>query len=516
MTRLTTIAIAGMLAAGTACSLPSSAQPARLGTIDFPTSGLANAKPHFIRGVLFLHSFEYDAAADEFRKAQKADPGFSMAYWGEAMTLTHPVWNEQNVASARAVLNRLAPTAAERQKKTPSAREKKYLEAVEILYGDGSKARRDTLYSAAMKRIVDAHPQDLEARTFYSLSLLGLNQGVRDAATYERAGAIAEPVFKKNPDHPGAAHYIIHADDDPTHAQRGLDAARAYSKIAPGAAHAQHMTTHIFLAMGMWDDVVSQNEIASGHDHDAWTPNHYTSWLNYAYLQQGRYADALHMIEKMLPSSGRSVPNRQLWGLTAMRARYLIDTEQWDSPIGTSAIDVSSLGSGGGASSTFVAGLRAARKGDAAAAAKALAALSQANAESVDEPNAILEKELTALVRLAEGKRDEALSLMREATRREDAMPFEFGPPAVIKPSHELFGEMLLEAGKPKEAHAEFTRALALAPKRARSLLGLARASMAMGDSPGAARTYAELRAVWHRADPAIRNLAELRAFGSR
>jgi tetratricopeptide (TPR) repeat protein len=517
MTRLASLVLAGVLLGETACSAPSSAQPARLGTIEFPVSGLAEAKPHFIRGVLFLHSFEYDSAANHFRKAQAADPAFAMAYWGEAMTKTHPVWNEQDATAARGILTRLAPTVAGRQAKAVTPREKKYLEAVEILYGEGSKPRRDTLYSQAMKQLVDANPDDDEARAFYALSLIGLNQGVRDLAAYKRAGEIAEPIFRKNPDHPGAAHYIIHAYDDPGHAALGLDAARAYSKIAPGAAHAQHMTTHIFLAMGMWDDVVSQNEIASGHDHDAWTPNHYTLWLNYAYLQQGRYADALHMMEKMLPSSGSAFKGRQLWGLTSMRARYLVESDQWDSPAATWKLDLSPLGSDGAAYWAFITGLRAARKGDTATATAALAALSQANTAggaSVDPTNAILEKELTAVVRLSQGKKDEALALMREATKREDAMPLEFGPPAVIKPSHELFGEMLLEAGMPKEAHAEFSRALELAPKRARSLLGLARASTAMGDSPGAAKAYAALRAVWHRADPAIRNLAELRMVG--
>ena len=507
MTRLALIGLSGMLLAATACSSPSSAQPARLGTIEFPTSGSAEAKPHFVRGVLFLHSFEYDSAANEFRRAQSADPGFAMAYWGEAMTKTHPVWNEQDIAAARAILGRLASTAAARQAKAPTPREKKYLEAVEILYGEGSKPRRDTLYSNAMKKLVDEHSDDLEAKAFYSLSLLGLNQSVRDIATYQRAGAVAESLFKKNPDHPGAAHYVIHAYDDPDNAPRGLDAARAYSKIAPGAAHAQHMTTHIFLAMGMWDDVVSQNEIASGHNHDAWTPNHYTIWLNYAYLQQGRYADALHMLERM---KAGSLGGRQLWGFTTMRARYLVESEQWDSPVATWKIDLSPLGAGGSTYWAFVSGFRTIRKGDKTAASASLAALSQLNSvagASADPTDAILEKELTALVRFADGKRDQAVALMREATAHEDSMPLEFGPPVVLKPTHELLGEMLLEMGRAKEAHAEFTRALQLAPKRARSLLGLARAATAMGDSAGAAKNYADLRAAWHKADPGIKAL---------
>lgn len=484
----------------TACSTSSSAQADRLGTIDFPTSGAASAQPHFIRGVLYLHSFEYESAAAEFRKARAADSTFALAYWGEAMTHTHPVWNEQDLVAARGILQRLGNSASERKANAPTHREQMYLDAVEILYGDGTKERRDTLYSQAMKRLVDAHPEDTEAKAFYALSLIGLSQGIRNVGTYVSAGRIAEEIFKANPDHPGAAHYVIHAYDDPSNAARGLEAARAYSKIAPGAAHAQHMTTHIFLALGMWDEVVSQNEIASGHDHDSWRPGHYTQWLNYAYLQQGRYADALHMLERM--KDPPATPRGQ-WALASMRARYLIETEQWDAPIGKWVADAAPLGAGGGPQLAFATGFRAARQRDLAAVAKALDDMKAAGA--VEESDAIMEMELRALVNYAEGRREEALSMMREATRREAAMAVEFGPPVVIKPSFELYGEMLLDAGKPREAHAAFTRALQLTPKRARSLLGLARAAKGMGDSANAARTLAELDAVWHRADPAVR-----------
>ena len=481
-----------------------SAQQSRLGTVDFPTSGSASAQPHFIRGVLFLHSFEYDLAADEFRAAQRLDPGFAMAYWGEAMTYTHPVWDEQDAAAARKALARLAPTREARRARAPTAREQAYLDAVEILYGAGSKQKRDTLYSAAMERIAKAYPADMEAQAFYALSLLGLNQGVRDVPAYLRAGAIAEAVFRKNPDHPGAAHYIIHAYDDPTHASRGLPAAKAYSKIAPGAAHAQHMTTHIFLAMGMWDDVVTQNEIASGH-HGSWTANHYTLWLNYAYLQQGRYADASEMIDMIRNHMGAK-GGRGMWALTEMRGRYVIDTENWNVP-STWATDVDQLGAEGRAAWALVTGLGAARRGDRQGIDRALKAVSMARlvraSVTPDPASDIDELELKALARLSDGAKDEAIALMRQATAREDAMPVDYGPPALFKPTHELLGEMLLQIGRPKEAQAEFQRALTLAPKRARSLLGLARASAEAGDKVTASEAYSTLRAIWHKADSA-------------
>src|SRR5439155_1584588 len=186
---------------------------------------------------------------------------------------THPVWNEQDGNAARAALQRLAATRDARRAKAPTRREQAYLDAVEILYGDGSKAVRDTAYSLAMGRLVARFPADREAKVFYALSLLGLNQGVRDVPSYLRAAAIVDTVFRENPNHPGAAHLLIHSYDDPIHAPLGLAAARAYSKIAPDAAHAQHMTTHIFLALGMWDEVVSEIELTRAAAWSTWPPS---------------------------------------------------------------------------------------------------------------------------------------------------------------------------------------------------------------------------------------------------
>ncbi|MEO5904866.1 MAG: tetratricopeptide repeat protein [Gemmatimonadaceae bacterium] len=485
-------------------------QSTRLGTINFPTAGSETAQPHFIRGVLFLHSFEYDSAAAEFVKAQHADPKFAMAYWGEAMTYTHPVWNEQDTVAARKALRKLAPSAAVRRATTSTPREAAYLNAVELLYGTGTKVHRDTVYSAAMGSLSAQYPSDAEAKTFYALSLLGLNQGVRDVPTYMKAGAIAEEVFGKYPDHPGAAHYVIHSYDDPRHAPMGLKAARAYSTIARGAAHAQHMTTHIFMALGMWDDVASQNEIASGHDHGMWTPGHYTLWLNYAYLQQGRYDKALHLLETLRTSRGAKT-ERPIW---IFKGQYLIDTDQWNG-------EVAKWDSGAVPENPaikpywdFIRGYESIKLGDEEGASRALIQMTRDNSATGPETNptnAILELELKAMVKVAQGASDGAVALMRSATAREDAMPFDFGPPPVVKPSHELFGEMLLQLNQPKEAAAEFQRAIARAPRRVRSLLGLARAAKANGDADTSRQTYGEIRTIWHLAEPAQSGLAELK-----
>src|SRR2546428_716188 len=478
------------VSAALACFLAGaslSAQTPGLGTITFPSSGAPAAQAPFIRGVLLLHSFEYQDAARAFREAQRIDPGFALAYWGEALTYTHPLWDEQDRNAARAALQRLGPTPAARRAKAPTPREKEYLDAVETLYGDGSKAERDSAYSLAMERVMARFPADREAKVFYALSLLGLNQGVRDTTTYLRAAAIVEQVFRENPNHPGAAHLLIHCYDDPVHAPLGLPAARAYSKIAPDAAHAQHMTTHIFVALGMWDEVVSQNEIASGRDRTAWTPNHYTHWLGYGLLEQGRYREAFRHLELMRQNTDWAT-GRGLALLAQMRADYVVNTERWDGgPLQGGKIDLAEARLRDKAVDAFVFGLSAVKRGDRAGAERNLADLvtfSQMRAAidtgpEKDRVPSILEKELRALLRQADGAGDDAVALLREATALEDAMPLEFGPPAVVKPSHELLCEVLLQAARPREAQGECARALRLAPQRARSLLGLGRAAPA-------------------------------------
>ena len=504
-----------LLATLLAAQVPSSPPGPRLGTIVFPNSGASAAQAPFIRGVLLLHSFEYRDAAEAFREAQRIDPRFALAYWGEALTYTHPVWNEQDVGAARAVLQRLGPTPQARHTLAPTPREQGYLAAVEVLYGDGSKPARDTAYSRAMQRLAAAFPRDQDAQVFYAISLLGLSQGVRDVPTYLRAAGVAQRVFRENPNHPGAAHVLIHCYDDPAHARLGLAAARAYSKIAPDAPHAQHMTTHIFLALGMWDQVVSQNELAAGPDRAAWAPNHYTAWLGYGYLQQGRYEVALRHLELMrhnveLGGRGRAV-------LAQMRAEYVVNTQRWDCACLGWSIDLTGVRARDEAVDAFVLGLSALKRGERAGAERALAELVDLNSHRAppapghqrDAVPDILQQELQALLRQADGATPDALRLMREATALEDQMPVEYGPPPDVKPAHELLGEMLLAAGQAQAAQREFARSLDVAPKRALSLLGLGRAAAAAGDRATASQAFAELRAIWHGADAGVPGLAE-------
>jgi tetratricopeptide (TPR) repeat protein len=298
---------------------------------------------------------------------------------------------------------------------------------------------------------------------------------------------------------------VIHAFDDPLHAQQGLEAARAYSKIAPDAAHAQHMTTHIFLALGMWDEVVSQNEIASHHTD--WRSGHYVSWYTYGLLQQGRRREAAAVLER----ARKDWPANLRPALKFMRAHQVILTEQWDDPSLGWEIP-NPPGTTPRAIEEFVQGYAALQRGDrrqAQARRGSLTALAEEAARKGDTPigralPGILGRELEAAILHAEGRGDEAVTLLQQAAEQEASLPVEFGPPFIVKPTFELLGEVLLALDRPAEAVRAFTRALDLAPRRAPSLLGLARSADKAGDAALAVQTWETLAEVWRKADPEV------------
>jgi tetratricopeptide (TPR) repeat protein len=508
------LALALTITAATAAPLPAQV----LGTIDFPNSGKPEAQDPFIRGVLLLHSFEYEDAAKAFQEAQSVDPDFALAYWGEAMTYTHPLWNQQDLEAGKEALEKLAPSAAARRAKAGTDRERGFLATAEALYfAIGSKARRDTLCAAAFERLMNANPADDEPKAFYALWLMGLSQGVRNVPTYMHAGALAEEVYRHNPRHPGALHYIIHAFDDPIHAPLGLYAAREYSTIAPDAAHAQHMTTHIFLALGMWKETVRQNAIAAGPDSITWKPGHYTAWLVYALQQQGKFEAAWKLLDRMRQNLASAPAAARASYMLSMRGHYMMDTERWTGPVGSWVLDTAGVSAGPRAIDAYTVGTTQLQLGHPDRASGRLTVLEHlavVGQDSVYEGNnsvaAILATQLRARLLWTVGNRDSALVLLRQAAEREDALPAEFGPPVVVKPTHELLGEFLLAAGRPADAQLEFSRALALAPGRSRSLLGLARAARAASDMPAAAKAVDQLERNWSGADPALPMLTEL------
>lgn len=455
-----------------------------LGEIDFPTSGSPEAQQPFLRGVL-LHNFEYDDAQMAFRRAQELDPGFAMAYWGEAMTVTHPLWGEQDVQQALNVLQRLAPTPSRRAAAAPTKREQGYLRAVEALYGDGDKEQRDHAYMAAMQALARQFPEDDNTQAFYALSILGSSQGKRVEKLYLDAASIVQTVFERNPRHPGAVHYLIHALDDPAHAHGALEAARVYAGLAPAAPHARHMPSHIFMALGLWDDVIQANErswaaseqrrIRKGVTERSY---HVAHWLMYALLQRGRVEEAQPFL-RMVEDDAERVKSRAVQRYrAAMLATYIIETGEWD--VTGLDRDRSTVPLSASMSELFAIGLSAFKTGQGEIADRVLDQF-RVPTDRVEkttthgQPIKVMKNQLAAMKLLAEGNVDEGLALLRETASLEDAMPFVAGPVFPVKPTHELFGEVLLSLGKRDEARRQFTLALERAPNRRLSLAGLTR-----------------------------------------
>jgi tetratricopeptide (TPR) repeat protein len=535
------------------------AQQATLGKVDFPTSGSPKAQAHFLRGLAALHSFWFEEALEQFRESTKVENDFMMGYWGEAMAHNHPLWSEQDAEAARKVLLKLQDS------KKLTDRERAYINAVKTLYGEGDKLTRDKNYALAMEKIYRDYPGDQEAAIFYSLSLLGtVRAGDKGFSRQVQAGAIAMDIYQKNPNHPGAAHFIIHAFDDPEHAILALPAAYRYAQIAPDAAHARHMPSHIFVQLGMWDGVASSNE-SSWEASDNWVKRknlplylrdyHSLSWLLYAYTQQGRYKKAeetLALMQKTMSESKSENdmrPNYYENAYTEMSAALITNTERWadaaklfaampkkadtktptampqsgehaghtmGQTTSTDARTVRPTAQRFRYLATFIQGLAAASLNNAMEAEKSIAELREVGSQMKGQQAKMLEimqLEVSALSAATKGNANEAIEMMKRATSLEEDMSPPSGPPSLIKPSHELFGEILLRANRPKEAAQQFAASLARQPNRARSLLGAARAAAQSGDTKEAAVAYSKLLKIWSQADAGTTELREAQDY---
>ena len=508
-----------------------------LGQLAFPNSGAPAAQSEFIRGVAWLHSFGYEDAIDRFRAAQKIDPGFVMAYWGEAMCFNQPLWFGEEPDKGRAALGKLGPTPAARAARVKTPREQMYLAAVEALWGPGTKEGRAQSHSDAMAALVAKFPKDDEAQAFYALSLLALlPRGDQAVPMRQKAGAILEGVFARNPQHPGAAHYLIHAYDHAQLAARALGAARAYAKIAPAASHALHMPAHTFVQLGMWDEAAATDQ-ASWDASIQWANRrklsiasrdyHSLTWLQYEWTQQGRFTRAretIQMIEQAMKTvgtnehiGGHHYADSEIGrgsGATAlrndrasMRARYVIETERWSEMKGQGSFD--------NIDELFALGLSAYGLKDHARLFAAVGELeklvkSPPNPE-IREQATVMLHELGALLMLSQGDSKEAFAAMERATAAQARMPKPIGRPYPVKGADELYGELLLAAGRPKEAVVWFERTLTRTPNRSRAVLGLARAAAKAGDAPKSRAAYKQFLANWRNADPNLPELNEAR-----
>ncbi|GAB5535357.1 MAG: hypothetical protein Rubg2KO_16060 [Rubricoccaceae bacterium] len=470
-------------------AVPALATAQSLGSIDFPTSAQnAEAKAAFERGVLLLHSFEYDDARDAFQEARQLEPfDFPMAAWGEAMTHNRPIWQQQDLEEGRGAIVRLGDFPNGFDDLEISERERHYLRTARVLFfgehGQDDKETRDDAFELAMAELAAAYPDDLDAQALWALSILGTAHEGRDFPTYMRAAAILEEVFAENPEHPGAAHYLIHAYDDAVHAPLGLRPALVYDQIAPDASHALHMPSHIYLALGMWDETAEMNrrsfEAAKANSERRGEPLnnhgwHALYWRTYAELQRGDGETAFELLEtaRQLAEADPSVLART--HLVRIRAHIAVETFAWTAQELTFEIDTEGTSTTTQAMDLFV---RAAASGPTPAARDIADELRQL-ALAPDASATVRATSLSLDAMMADADQEEGVAeeQLREAVELVESRPLTFGPPTPAFPPHEMLGLWLADQGRFADAIEAFEGALALTPGRARTVELLERA----------------------------------------
>jgi hypothetical protein len=516
MKRLTVLVIAAVCATTGALAQHEhpAGDPGKLGKVNFSVSCEASVRTDFNGAVAMLHSFWYEKANEAFAAVAEKDPACSMAYWGMAMTHYHPIWEAPGPADLKAGL-----AALERAHSAKTQRERDYIAAIETFYKDSEKLNhraRALAYETAMEQLRSRYPDDREASVFYALALLATAPPTDK--TYEnqkRAGAILEKIFVEQPEHPGVAHYIIHAYDYPPLADLALDAARRYARIAPDSPHALHMPSHIFTRLGLWEESIESNLASASSAQKNKAPGnelHAKDYLIYAYLQGARDREAKAALEE--PPPGRADDPQYmnwLYATGASPARYAVERHRWAE---AAALSVPPNTFPGGryawteANIHFARALGASRIGDIDAARRGLQrlaslrdTLAQGNDKYWSDQVDIQRETATAWLALAEGRREEALEQMRSAADHEDRTDKHNVTPGVILPARELLGEMLLELNQPAQAVVEFEATLRTAPNRYNALSGAARAAKLSGDKEKAKGYYAKLLAICDHAD---------------
>ena len=519
-----------------------------VGHVHMDTSCSPAVAAYFDRALALLHNFWYARALEGFERVTSEDPECAIAYWGAAMTSNHPFWDppsqtDETVAWGLVQKGLSAPGA--------SARERLYLAAVAALYknaGAGAKSVRDQDYRDAMAAVYAQYPDD-ETALFYGLSILGaIPEGSEGFEQQEHAAKLFEAVYAHHPDHPGVLHYLIHAYDDPVHAQQGLKAARAYAQAAPAVPHALHMPSHIFTRLGYWDESAASNlrgweasetDVRRAGESGAYRDFHNLTYLEYAYIQLGRFRDAQHTVDiiaaqyQALPNKktardtpelqsrhvrGRTiyaVPDRVIYGYFDMLTRLLVEAGRWEEaakiPLLVSSRDFMAVKLQWEAKAAAV-------RGDARAASSVAGELVTLSQDAGQHPFAKLiitlqAKEAEAFAAEAAGDANKAVMKMKEAIAIEDSIDDLSQPPYPAIPANELCGDLLLEFDRPGEASAYFQKALQRTPNRPKVIFGLARTAQALGDNATARNRYKEFLAVWKTADLDRPELAQARKF---
>jgi len=492
------------VAVASAIANPTPAEPAhshpapeKLGTVHFGSSCAPAVQSGFDRAMALLHSFAYDSAAKAFTDSAAQDPACAIAHWGLAMSSFHQLWSPPGPAElqlGRAQLQEAHRIGAR------TARERELIDAAAVYFSDSDPthhSQRALEYEKAMQAVAQHFPHDDEVQIFYSLALIATAPpGDRSHANQKRAAAILEPIYRREPDHPGLAHYLIHAYDSEELAQQGLSAARAYAKIAPAAPHALHMPSHIFTRLGFWGDSIESNEAARRVAHeqgDVGEELHAMDYLTYAYLQLGRDRDAGKIatyLRGMDPLSTKDL--KVAYAATAIPVRLAFERGRWSDtsaaePLPDSAPQVAAI-------AYWARALAHARSGhpDLAHAdvAKIDACETQVRAHGdviwADQTN-VLSKEARAWIASATGHSDDAVALLREAADAEDGVEKPSVTPGPVLPAREQLGQLLLDLHRSKEALQELTRTLKESPGRRGALEAAIRAADEAGDPKAAA-----------------------------
>jgi hypothetical protein len=504
------------------CAQPALAQNGNLGKVNFETSCKPEAKKLFNRAMLYQHSFWYRASQKTFEDALKADPECGMAYWGVALSL---LWNPHTPPPAKNLAEGAAAIAKGKSVGAKTQRERDYIDALAVMYADHEKVDHRTrivAYSSAMEQLAKKYPKDDEAQIHYALSLnTSASAADKTYANQLKGAALLEPIFKRQPHHPGIAHYLIHLYDYPPIAEKGLDAARRYAKIAPAAPHAQHMPSHIFTRVGYWKDSIASNAESARVaklDNSPSDQLHAMDYQVYGYLQLGQDAKAKALIEEMLavPGVTGNLFAAQ-YALAASPARYAIERGDWKT---ASELQVrSSPLAYTEAMTHFARALGAARLGSVAAANADIAKLGELRDKLIAAKDSywpvqvdIQSKVASAWVLYAEGRHDDALKAMGAAADAEDKTEKHPVTPGVPKPARELYGVMLLERGMANEALAAFEATLKKEPNRLGAFVGAAQAAAKAGNNAKAREYSKKIVAMAGAADKTRTEVADARA----
>jgi len=514
-------------------------EEAVLGTLQHNFSLNEGTQEKFEEGLLLLHNFEYDDALTAFEEATAADSTEVMTHWGEAMSHYKALWKLQNTEKGKAILARMGDTKEERLASINDLLEKDMWSIVEIMYGEGKSDERNDKITAKLKSLHEKHPKNQEIAAFYALSLIWSTEKYGDGSDDLRlAASIADKITEVNPLHPGALHYKIHALDGPTSAKEAHAAADAYAKVAADAAHALHMPSHIYLALGEWDGVVSSNQVSFDASvvrmneqglKDGARGYHSLAWMHYALLQQGRYTEAEKILNDMLSYVPKDPTKGARGYLLGMENRQLAESGKLseDTPIDTD-VKVDDIGLMAKANRSFFRAQLAYQEKDIESLKKEIKWLNNkstmasqqvdgdgimmcaagtsryAPTENAVNSAKVVIAEMQGMKALLENKNDQFENYMKKAVALENQTNFPAGPPKIAKPSFELYGEWLLDQGKYQAAIAQFDTALLRMPRRSKSLIGKMTALQKLGDQKEAEIVQKELESIMARADKGV------------